>query len=130
MITILKIVGYLAFIPAIWQLGNYFCRLFVWLSKSTSETEQQPQIGIKAGRYIGFLERALIVIGLLTNNWEVLVAVIAIKTVARYTKLDDQVTAEYFMIGSLASILWAALMAGGLTVYDRTVGYSLIEAFL
>ena len=98
------------------------------MSGSAPTALKQPHIGVKAGRYIGLLERMLIVIGLIMGTWEVIVAVVALKTVARYNDLDDQLTAEYFLIGSLASILWALIIVGLLVAYDSTIGLGWIKA--
>lgn len=81
----------------------------------------------RAGRIIGLLERSLILAGLLMKSWEVITAVIALKTVARYKELDHQITAEYFLIGSLASILWALAVAGVVSWYDNALGFHLFS---
>jgi len=81
---------------------------------------------MKAGRVIGSLERILIVIGVLTVRWEVLAGVVALKTVARYKELDTQLNAEYFLIGSLASILWAILVAALFLYFDAQFGFDLV----
>ena len=52
-------------------------------------------------------------------------AVIALKTVARFKELDDQRFAEYFLVGSLFSILWAVLITSAWLVYDQRVGIDL-----
>ncbi|MEP0407639.1 MAG: hypothetical protein ABJD74_10565, partial [Roseibium sp.] len=85
---------------------------------------------LKAGRVIGVLERLLIVTGLVLGKWEVLVAVIALKTVARYQELDAKLNAEYFLIGSLASVLWAVATSVALLLYDQSVGFGLFPAAL
>ncbi|MBD8878522.1 hypothetical protein [Roseibium polysiphoniae] len=85
---------------------------------------------LKAGRVIGVLERLLIVTGLVLGKWEVLVAVIALKTVARYQELDTKLNAEYFLIGSLASVLWAVATSVALLLYDQSVGFGLFPAAL
>lgn len=59
------------------------------------------------------------------RSWEILVAVVALKTVARYKELDDQINAEYFLIGSMASILFAVIMALALIGYDHYLGFDL-----
>ncbi|MES0883216.1 hypothetical protein [Roseibium sp. SCP14] len=80
----------------------------------------------KSGKYIGLLERLLIVAGLVWNNWEIILAVIALKTVARHKELDDKIDAEYFLIGSFASIVWAIGVAVLLVLYDRHFGFSVL----
>ena len=61
----------------------------------------------------------------MTHSWEVVAAVIALKTVARFKELDDQRFAEYFLVGSLFSILWAVLITSAWLVYDHRVGIDL-----
>ena len=78
----------------------------------------------KSGKYIGILERLLIVAGLVWNNWEIILAVIALKTVARHKELDQKIDAEYFLIGSFASIVWAIGIAVLLVLYDRNLGFA------
>lgn len=117
----LKIIGYLAFVFLIWPVGNRFCRVFI----GAEDAAGAP--GFKAGRFIGLLERVLIVIGLLAQAWEVMAAVVALKSVARYQELDEQRKAEYFLVGSLASILWAVLIAGLLVLYDKTCGFDVLD---
>lgn len=81
----------------------------------------------KVGRFIGVLERTLLVIGVLTASWEVLAAVIALKTVARFKELDERLDAEYFLVGSLFSILWAICMTAAWIGYDQTFGLNLSQ---
>jgi hypothetical protein len=74
----------------------------------------------------GALERLLIFMGLTASCWEILAGVVALKTVARYSKLDEQNKAEYFLIGSLASILWAVVITAATAIYDRNWGFGLL----
>jgi len=102
--------------------GNQFCRyvfLFTGLSVAVSPDPNEPA---KAGRIIGSLERLIIAIGLVAGSWEVIAAVIALKTVARFQELDDKKFAEYFLIGSLCSLFWATLITGSWIAYDELVG--------
>lgn len=109
--------------------GNEVCRLVLTLSATKTPPEEGDKISLRAGRTIGVLERLLVAFGLIASSWEILAAVIALKTVARYAKLDDQNNAEYFLIGSLASILWAVLVTGLLIVFDREWGLGLVADF-
>lgn len=77
---------------------------------------------LRAGRTIGSLERILIMIGLIAHSWEVMIAVIALKTVARYQDLDKRVEAEYFLVGSLVSILWAVAVTLFAMLLDSALG--------
>lgn len=137
--TVCEIIGnsivYLIFIVSLGPLGNIFCRtIFKWskLKKNvdTAEGSVAKAAGaenIQAGRLIGFFERTLVFIGVILKSWEILVAVVALKTVARYQELDKQINAEYFLIGSMASILFAVLVALSLIVYDQTLGFHLFQ---
>lgn len=59
-----------------------------------------------AGAIIGSMERLLIFICLVTNNFGTIGFVLAAKSVARFKKLDQQKFGEYFIIGTLFSILY------------------------
>lgn len=80
------------------------------------------------GRYIGDIERVLIAIGLLAGSWQLIASVIALKAVARFKELDQQLQAEYFLVGSLASILWAIIISLVAVWYDQTYGFHLVAA--
>lgn len=151
------LVGYALFVPLIWQIGNALIRTCIIRPLGTGalvrnarpvggkeavtdeKSGSSPQEGtaqereareLKAGRVIGALERLLIVAGLCLGKWEVLVAVITLKTVARFPELEKQIRAEYFLIGSLASVLWALLCAVALLIYDQGPGYGVFPASL
>jgi hypothetical protein len=127
MILTLQIVGYLVFIVLLTLGGNTVCK---WALRA-SHTESPPEVGdaisLRAGRVIGVLERLLIFFGLTASSWEILAGVVALKTVARYRKLDEQNRAEYFLIGSLASILWAVVVTGLAAIYDRVWGLNILS---
>ena len=79
-------------------VGNIACRLLfasAGLKSETSETTSDVQ---PAGWIIGWLERTVLAAGIVTQSWEVLAAVIALKTVARFKELDNQRFAEYFLV--------------------------------
>ncbi|MEP7160966.1 MAG: hypothetical protein ABI746_07665 [Dermatophilaceae bacterium] len=69
---------------------------------------------LPGGQWIGYLER-LAVFATLTAGWkEGLALILAIKGLARYPELalSNSRTAEKFIIGTLASVLFAASCAG------------------
>lgn len=94
---------------------------------SVPQTPPLPATSPRAGRMIGSLERLIILLGLVAGSWEIIAAVIALKTVGRFKELDDRLQAEYFLIGSLASILWAALISLILMRFDNTWGFQIAE---
>jgi len=67
------------------------------------------------GATIGVLERLLIVVLVLTGSEAAIGFVVAAKTLARFRQLDDRDFAEYYLLGTLASVAIAvasALVAG------------------
>jgi hypothetical protein len=72
---------------------------------------QDPTI-LRGGAWIGALERAAIAGALLTGSAEALVAVIAVKGLGRFAELRAPAAAERFIVGTLASGLWAAGCVG------------------
>lgn len=82
----------------------------------------------RVGHLIGSLERLLIAAGVLAGAWEILVAVIALKTVARFKELDQKLDAEYFLVGSLFSLVWAIVITYGWMGFDHFLGLDLLAA--
>lgn len=72
---------------------------------------QDPDV-LRGGTWIGFLERAAIGAALLVGSAEGLVVVLAVKGLGRYAELRAPAAAERFIIGTLASALWAAACVG------------------
>lgn len=105
--------------------GNVLCRLIFNLTGLKDATAGNDEPAHNAGRWIGTLERIILATGFVLQRWEILAAVIALKTVSRFKDLDKRDFAEYFLIGSLFSILWAMLVAGAWQAYDHSVGVDL-----
>jgi hypothetical protein len=72
---------------------------------------QDPDI-LRGGAWIGVLERAAVAATLLAGSAEGLVVVLAVKGLGRYAELRAPAAAERFIIGTLASALWAAGCVG------------------
>jgi len=68
-------------------------------------------VEVARGRAIGVLERALVLTLVLLGQYGALGFVIAAKSLARFKNLEDREFAEYFLVGTLASLL-LALVAG------------------
>lgn len=64
-----------------------------------------------AGLYLGWIERTLLVIAFASGSYAAVAIVIGAKSVARYPEFRSRDFAEYFLIGTLVSLLFAA--AGG-----------------
>ncbi len=71
-------------------------------------------VEVVRGRAIGVLERAIALTLVLLNQYGALGLVVAAKSLARFKALEDRDFAEYFLIGTLASLLLALL--GGLAM--------------
>ncbi len=90
---------------------------------ATTETMTTPPIVIREtesgetpppdriGETIGVLERLLIVIFVLGGAAVAVGLVIAAKTIARFRQLDDRAFAEYYLLGTLASVTVAVVSA-------------------
>lgn len=120
MILALQVLGYVVLLAFLTLGGNTVCRLVLAVSATKTPPEAGEKITLKAGRTIGVLERMLIFVGLIASSWEILAAVVALKSVARYKDLDDRNNAEYVLVGSLASILWAVAMTALIVLFDRS----------
>ena len=72
----------------------------------------EPDTGLRGGAWIGYLERAAVAATVLAGWPEGVALVLAVKGVGRYSELREPNAPEAFIIGTLASILWAAGAAG------------------
>ncbi|UIK89524.1 hypothetical protein [Arthrobacter polaris] len=67
---------------------------------------------LRGGLLIGFLERAAVAVAIFSGQPVAIAYVVAIKGLGRYPELKDTPAAsERFIIGTLASMLWAASVA-------------------
>jgi hypothetical protein len=130
MITALQVLGYAVLLALLTYGGNTACRLVLRWSATTTPPERGEKITLRAGRVIGILERLLIFLGLIASSREILAGVVALKTVARYSELDKQDKAEYFLIGSLASILWAVAITALVALFDREWGFGVLPSLV
>jgi hypothetical protein len=78
---------------------------------------ESPASVLRGGAWIGYLERGAVAATLLASFPEGLALVLAVKGVGRYPELRDAGSGradapEEFMIGTLASLLWASAAAG------------------
>lgn len=72
---------------------------------------QDPDI-LRGGAWIGVLERAAVAASILAGSAEGLVVLAAVKGLGRYAELRASAAAERFIIGTVASGLWAAASVG------------------
>ncbi len=64
----------------------------------------------RGGRLIGTLERLLLVLVVMVGSYEALGFIVAAKGLIRVKEFEDQNFAEYFIVGSLASVLLALVV--------------------
>lgn len=70
---------------------------------------------LRGGRTIGILERLATAGAIVAGYPEALAVVVAVKGVGRFTELDAAEARERFIIGTLASLIWA--VAAGLVAH-------------
>lgn len=96
--------------------GGYFVqKITSYFMQKIDDAVVEAKPGLPAaGKYIGWLERSLIVTFLVTGNPQGIGLLIAAKALARYPEIKDDKKghfAEYFLIGTLTSVS-LALFAG------------------
>ena len=138
--SLIQSLGYIFLLFMLWPVGNLICSLVLQNIKIKIEPfnkneEDSSENNIKlideprVGKIIGFLERLLILVGVISLQWPLIAAVIALKTVARYKELDKQISAEYFLVGSLISLSWAIVISIAMIVYDCKFGFGWLREF-
>lgn len=65
---------------------------------------------MRGGTTIGYLERLSIVVALIAGFPEAIAIVVAVKGVGRFSELSAAESRERFIIGTLASLLWACVV--------------------
>jgi len=84
------------------------------IEKPVEGAEKVPtvdQVEYNRGRVIGVLERLMTFFLVLNGNYGALGFLIAAKGMTRFKQLDDREFAEYFLIGTLLSIIFAGSAA-------------------
>lgn len=109
-------------------VGNELCRLLLDYTHLKRPDTGSEAGAARAGRVIGTLERLVLAVGIIGQSWEVLAAVIALKTVARFSEMDQKDFAEYFLVGSLFSLLWAVVVILSWMAFDARLGMNLSGA--
>jgi hypothetical protein len=82
-----------------------------WLPAAPSAAPAPLGVSARVGSTIGILERILIVVFVLTGTDVAIGFVVAAKTLARFRLLDDRDFAEYYLLGTLASVSVAIVTA-------------------
>jgi len=84
--------------------GSYFIGVFCRGFLVPSDSKGRPGIE-RAGRYLGMVERSLVLTAVLVGKIEFIGYIFAAKSIARYPEMKDKsYFAEYYLIGTLTSI--------------------------
>jgi hypothetical protein len=97
---------------AVFLAGAIIGRLlhpFAELVRGTEDTTGMES----AGRYIGWLERALLYGLVVLGSPDAAALVVAAKSIARFPSFSEEKFAEYYLIGTLLSLLIAAAVGFG-----------------
>ncbi len=99
-------ISFLLFLLLLTKPANVsFKLLFGRFADESSPTLVQPMRG--AGAIIGTLERLIMALFLFLRQYAALALIFTAKSIARYDRISkSQKFAEYYLIGSLFSILW------------------------
>jgi hypothetical protein len=90
-------------------------RLVLRKMSAVPKMKEEPEVSdtqeFDRGKLIGILERGLIYFLIIFNQVAAIAIIIALKSIARFKEMDDKNFAEYFLIGSLLSIIVAVIPA-------------------
>jgi hypothetical protein len=76
----------------------------------TLETDEEESSGVAgSGRVIGILERTLTLVLILAGQWAAIMLLLTAKSIARFEELKQRRFAEYYLVGTLTSLLVAIL---------------------
>ncbi|KAA3616954.1 MAG: hypothetical protein D8M58_04850 [Calditrichaeota bacterium] len=95
--------------------GTLITRLVLRNMSAVPMKKEEPETNdvqeFDRGKLIGILERSLIYFLIIFNQVAAIAIIIALKSIARFKEMDDKNFAEYFLIGSLLSIVVAVFPA-------------------
>jgi len=66
---------------------------------------------MRGGTTIGYLERIAVTLGIIAGFPEAIAVVVALKGIGRFSELASAEARERFIIGTLASLVWACVVA-------------------
>lgn len=75
---------------------------------ATSALPMQREI-LRGGTTIGYLERFALIGSVLAGQAAAVAVIVAVKGLGRYSELENEQARERFIIGTLASLVWAAV---------------------
>lgn len=108
-VSIFLFIFFIVYLYLLTNIGNILIKKVLALRSNPDDNlESVSKKG--NGSLIGNLERILFFIGVVLQNWTLIGIIVALKTIGRYNKLDNQEFAEYFLIGSFLSLLYSILL--------------------
>jgi hypothetical protein len=108
-IPIEKAFSWLLVLLLIWKPTNITIKILINLHKPQEKFEANDE-EIKAGGFIGLLERLIILVLLSINQYSAIGLVLTAKSIARYDKISkDQTFAEYYLLGTLLSAIFVII---------------------
>jgi hypothetical protein len=84
--------------------------ILVFRSRADDGSEPGLEEVLRGGTTIGYLERLAVVLSLLAGFPEAIAVVVAIKGIGRFSELATSAARERFIVGTLASLLWAGVI--------------------
>lgn len=77
----------------------------IYFNQYSAEKEQDKD-QLNTGALIGSMERIIMMVLLVAGQWIGLTVVIAAKSIARFKQLEDKKFSEYYLIGTLYSVIF------------------------
>lgn len=79
-----------------------------------AKVDSAPQEVLRGGSTIGYLERFAVIAAVLVGQTAAVAIVVAVKGLGRFTELDSAAARERFIVGTLASLIWASACAAAI----------------
>lgn len=100
-------------IPLVYDI--FYAKIPDYNAKLEAIIDPENQFGefsslVAAGKWIGIMERVLLVAALVTNQIVAIGFIIAIKSLARFKLLEVKVFSEYYLLGTFASVVYTLVM--------------------
>ena len=104
-----NVILYIFLFVVIWDPASVFIKkIFESISSNNSSANADD---LKMGNLIGKLERVIVTVLVLLNQYGVIGLVLTAKSIARFKQLEDKNFAEKYLVGTLASLSIALIAA-------------------
>ncbi|MGI6879531.1 hypothetical protein [Microbacterium sp. gxy059] len=84
----------------------------ILLRSPAGRAGEAPAEVMRGGTTIGYLERAAVALAIIAGFPEAIALVVALKGIGRFSELVSPEARGRFIVGTLASLVWAAVVAG------------------